>query len=170
MKIFKIAPLVLLLVVFTTACEKGETEANLNYYLTVKNPGQYDRAIINFEYARARISNNSVGETRSVDLPSQAYNFDLANVPEPAFMGSSPIEESTVIAYDLAFETSYLIEGNDTILLRDPSLGSTTVEVLFNVSDDASRDVTFELDLSASDSVTANGQHFFYPAFQVKVD
>jgi len=170
MKKLTIIGVIISALALTTACEKADTEATLNYYLAVTNPGDYDRAIINFEYARARISNGENGEVRSVDLPSQAYNFSLGASSEPAFMGSSKIQESTVISYDLSFEDSYLIQGTDTIVLRDPAEGSTTVDVLFNVNDDSSREVTFELNLSASDSVAGNGQHFFYPIIEVKVD
>lgn len=158
-----------LLIAALSACEKGKTEATLIYNIRVENPGDYTAAMLNFEYMRAHISDEGGGAVRSVNLEEQELNYRFDEGQNEQRLGSALIEEATVTGFDLRFDDGLLLRGEDSIPWLEPIEQVDRIETLFNISDEQSRELTFVLDLSASDSVV-NGQHYFYPKVSLEIE
>ncbi len=163
-------PAISVALLFSSSSCKKEGEATIHYYFALENPGPYSSAVINLDFLRIILSEAEGNDLLSVDIPPQRLEFDLANPGAPKPLGSATIRESTVLGFDFSFDDAVLSENGNSVSLKDPMQSNPRVKEAFNVSDGQSRKVTFVLDLAASDSVDAGGNHFFEPSIRLEVN
>ena len=172
MRYFNIFTIAILAFALLPACQEPEPNPEVNYYITAKASGQYDRVILGFDWISALQEAQDVIRSRRVYLDPQTVSLRTDGTQVPIFLGTDGIEVSQLRGYKLDF-SQHAVEADG--LRRELSRAEVHEVIIkayrdIQITREVPVTVTFVVDVDASVVPLPGGGAKFVGKVDVEVD